>query len=265
MSKYHGGFMEVRKLLYVTDIEKPNFSEVEQLLILRKLGLDEILFLCPNRPEDWERRLGDYGLKSRRLKGGESLLQSILDAMQKEKISIVAASFRRENRNILGLSRMRRLLRSSYIPVIVLHEGAKVSGHMENGIFHHCIIATDWSPVSETAINYLLNFREIIEVLEVVYVINKRLSVRDMRSLKQRLIKTRKTFLDRGIDAETHVYAGKTADEIMLAAKDYVVTSIIMGTSGKSFLKGFFSKSCSYQIAEKAAIPTFFIPFTGGR
>ncbi|MCK4828320.1 hypothetical protein KA005_71990, partial [bacterium] len=107
------------------------------------MGLDEILFLCPNRPEDWERRLGDYGLKSRRLKGEESLLQSILDAMQKEKISIVAASFRRENRNILGLSRMRRLLRSSYIPVIVLHEGAKVSGHMENGIFHHCIIATD--------------------------------------------------------------------------------------------------------------------------
>lgn len=257
--------MEVKKLLYVTDIEKPDFSEVEQFLVLRKLGLDEMLFLCPNSPEDWERRLSDYGLKSRRLKWEGSLLPGILDAMQKEKISIMAVSLGKERGKVFAVSRMKRMLRSSYVPVIVLHGGARISGHTENGIFNHCVIATDWSPVSETAMNYLLNFREIIEVLEVVYVVNKRLSVRDMRSLKQRLVETRKIFLDKGIDVETHVYAGKPADEIMLAAKDYGATSIIMGTSGRSLLKDFFSRSCSYQIAEEATMPAFFIPFAGGR
>jgi nucleotide-binding universal stress UspA family protein len=265
MSIYHGGVMEVKKLLYVTDIEEPDLSEVEQLLVLRKLGLEEVLFLCPNTPKDWEKRLGDYGLKSRTLKWEGSLLPGILDAMQKEKISIMAVSLGKASGKVFGVSRMKKMLRSSYVPVIVLHGGVRISEHTENGIFHHCVIATDWSPVSETAINYLLNFREIIEVLEVVYVVNKRLSVRDMRSLKQRLVETRKTFLDRGIDTETHVYAGKSADEIMLAAKDYGATSIIMGTSGRSFLKDFFSRSCSYQIAEEATVPAFFIPFAGGR
>jgi nucleotide-binding universal stress UspA family protein len=265
MSIYHGGVMEVKKLLYVTDIEKPDFSEVEQFLVLRRLGLDEVLFLCPNSLEDWERRLGDYGLKSRILEGEGSLLPSILDAIHKEKISIMAVSLRKGKRKIFGVSRIKKLLSSSSVPVIVLHGGARTSGHTENGIFHHCMLATDWSPVSETAINYLLNFREIIEVLEVVYVVNKRLSVRDMRSLKQRLVETRKTFLDRGIDTETHVYAGKSADEIMLAAKDYGATSIIMGTSGRPFIKDFFSRSCSYQIAEEATVPAFLIPFVGGK
>lgn len=255
--------MEVKKLLYVTDIENPDFSKVEQLLVLRKLGLEEVLFLCPNKTEDWEKRIGDCGLTSRRLKGEGSLLPSILEAVQKENISIIAVSLGKESRKVFGVSGIKGLLRSSSVPVIVLDRGKSISGYIEKGIFHHCVLAVDWSPLSEAAIDYTLNLREVIEVLEVVYVVNKRLSVRDMRGLKQRLVEIRKIFLDKGIDVETHVYAGKPADEIMLSARDYGVTSIIMGTSGRSFLKDLFSRSCSYQIAEDATRPTLFIPSAG--
>jgi nucleotide-binding universal stress UspA family protein len=96
-------------------------------------------------------------------------------------------------------------------------------------------------------------------MLEIVNVINKKLSVRDIRNLKMKLVETRKKFLDEDIDAEAHVYAGKPAEEIMLAAEDYEATCIIMGTSNKSSFEGLFSKSCSYGVAKEAAVPVMFI------
>ena len=94
-------------------------------------------------------------------------------------------------------------------------------------------------------------------MLEVVNVINRKLSVRDMRKLKEKMVEARKVFLDQGMDAEAHIYAGKRAEEIILAASDYKATSIIMGTSGKSFMGAFFSRSCSYRVGEESPLPTF--------
>jgi nucleotide-binding universal stress UspA family protein len=129
----------------------------------------------------------------------------------------------------------------------------------EKSVFHHVVYATDWSLLSETVLKSLLDFKEVIEMLEIVSVIHKRLSIREMRNLKERLVETRKIFLDEGIDAEAHVYAGKPSEEIMLAARDYDATAIVMGTSRKSPLQEIFSGSCSYRVAEEAAIPVMVI------
>ena len=81
-----------------------------------------------------------------------------------------------------------------------------------------------------------------------------------MHTLKYKLTESRKIFLDHGIDAEGHVYAGKTSEEIMLAARDYDATCIVMGTTGKSHLKDFFSPSYSYRVAEESVVPTLVVP-----
>ena len=118
--------------------------------------------------------------------------------------------------------------------------------------------------MSEKSLIYLLNLKEVIRELELVTVISSRLSVRDMRNLKKRLAETRERLLDEGIDTEAHIYAGKPAEEIMLAARDYGATSIVMGTSRRSPLKDIFSRSCSYEVAERAVVPTLVIPYLKG-
>ncbi len=256
--------MEIKKLLYATDIEKPDFADLERLLVLRKMGLEEVLFIHPSGDEDWEKRLADHGLKSKALGNEGPLLSKILDTARQEDISVLAVSLKKKTKRILSGSLIKNLLRSSPVPVIVMNKDVQMSEDTEKGIFHHVTFATDWSPGSEAVLKVLLNFKEITEMLEIVNVINKKLSVRELRNLKQRLVETRKTFLDNGIDAEAHVYAGKPADEIILAAEDYKATCIIMGTSKKSLFEEIFSRSCSYGVAEEAAVPTLFIPSLKG-
>ena len=252
--------MEAEKLLYATNIRQPSFFEVERLLFLRTLGLKEVIFLHATKVEGWEGRLADYGMNSKTLTVEGSLVPNILDVARREAVSVIAANLNRNTRGLLRGSLTTQLLRASPLPVLILPEGVEAAGSGQNGMFSHVIFATDWSPASEKAVGYLLNFKEIIKELEIVHVIHKRLSVRDMRNLKEKLSQARKIFLDHGIDAEGHVYAGKPSEEIMLAARDYDATCIVMGTTGMWTLKDRLLQSCSYRMAEASKVPTLIIP-----
>ena len=54
----------------------------------------------------------------------------------------------------------------------------------------------------------------------------------------------------------------KPFEELLLAARDYDATSIVMGTSCKSPQKEFFSRSCAYRVAEEAIVPTLVVPIS---
>jgi len=252
--------MEAGKLLYATNIRHASFSEVERLLVLRSLGLEEVIFLRATKVEGWERRLADYGLKSKTLRVEGPLAPRILNVAHQEAVSLIAANLNRDTRRLLRGSLTTELLRASPLPVLILPERTEASVSMQKGMFAHVIFATDWSAASERALDYLLNFKEIIKELEIVHVIHKKPSVRDMRNLQEKLSQARKIFLDHGIDAEAHVYAGKPSEEIMLAAKDYDTTCIVMGTTGMWTLKDMLLHSCSYRVAEASKVPTLVIP-----
>ena len=63
-----------------------------------------------------------------------------------------------------------------------------------------------------------------------------------------------------GIDAESHIYAGKRQEEILLAAKDYGASCIVMGSSYKPALKRIFKGSCLYDVAEGSGVPIIVVP-----
>ena len=251
--------MEITKILYVTESEKPSFNEVEPLMALCKLGLEEIICLNPKGDIDWGKSIGDYGVESKALAKEGPILPRILSTAKQETASMIAVNLNKETNRVFSGSRIKRLLRSSPVPVLVLNEDAQPKTSEKNGIFDHVVFATDWSPLSEVASGYILGFKEIIKTAEIVNVISKRLSIRDMRGLNERLEKTRKIFLNEGMDAEAHVYAGSPPEEIMLAAREYGATAIVMGTSRKSPLRAFFSGSCSYRVAAEADIPVMAI------
>jgi nucleotide-binding universal stress UspA family protein len=254
--------MEVGKLLYVTDVRQPSFSEVEPVLALRTLGLNEVIFLHTTKVEGWDAKVADYGLKSKTFMVDGPLVPAILNAAHREAISLVAANLKRDKRGPLRGSLTTQLLKASTLPVIIIPEEVQASGSMEKSVFNHLVFATDWSPASEKALRYLLSLdlKTTTKTLEIVHVIDKKLSVRDMHTLKYKLTESRKIFLDHGIDAEGHVYAGKTSEEIMLASRDYDATCIVMGTTGKSHLKDLFSGSYSYRVAEESVVPILVVP-----
>jgi len=253
--------MEIRKLLYISDPEKPDFAHIKSLMTLRQIGLEEILFLHPNKTENWETVGCDYGIRAQELVYEGPALPKILDVVHQEKASIVAVSQKGKAKKFVNGRLSTNLLKKSPVPVIVFNKTGQGSGFDHEPLFHHVIFATDWSRASKVALEYfLLNFKGIIGMLEIVNIINMRLSVRDIRSLRRKLEGTRKVFLDMGIDAESHIYAGKPPEEIILTAKDYNATSIVMGTSFKPFLRSIFSKSCACMVAREAEVPALIIP-----
>lgn len=252
--------MQIKKLLYATGVKEPGFAEVQRLIELRTLGLEEVIFLHASKVEGWEARMTDYGITARTFLMEGQTADSILDVADREKVSLIAASLKRDAGGRVRRSLTRNVLRSSPVPVMILPENLEASGASREGIFSHVIFADDWSAVSEKARSFVLHFKGLIKELEIVYVLDTKLSVRDMRNLKEKLSQTRRIFLDEGIDAEGHVYAGEPDAEVMLAARDYGGTCIVMGTTGKSFLKELLSKSYSYRVAEASVVPTLVIP-----
>ncbi|UCG79682.1 MAG: universal stress protein [Desulfobacterales bacterium] len=252
--------MEVGRLLYATDMREPSFSEVEPVLTLRTLGLKEVVLLHTTKVEDWDGKVADHGLKSKTFMVDGPLVPAILNTAHRETVSLIAVSLNRDKRGLLGGSVTTKLLRASSLPVLIIPEDAQATRSMERGVFTHLVFATDWSRSSEKALGYILNFKDFISTLEIVHVIDKRLDVRDMRVLKGKLVQTRNVLSGRGIDAESHIYAGKRPEEIMLAAKDYDATCIVMGTSGKSALKALLAPSCSCRVAESSLVPTLVVP-----
>jgi nucleotide-binding universal stress UspA family protein len=173
---------------------------------------------------------------------------------------LIAASLNRDERGLLGSSVTTKLLRASTVPVLVIPQDAQASRSMERGVFTHPVLATDWSPAAQKALGYIRNFKDVITALEIVHVIDKRLDVRDMRDLKERLLQTRQILLEQGIDAEHHIYAGKRPEEIMLSAENYDATCIVMGTAGRSVLRTFLPRSCAARVAEASVVPTLVVP-----
>ena len=252
---------KVEKLLYVTDVGQPSFAEVEGLLALRAIGLDEVILLDTIRAYDWETRLANQGMRARTRTVDGPLVPAIVDAAHGEGVSLIAANLNRRRRPFRG-SLTTELVKASNLPVLILPQDAQAPGSGESDLFAHLIFATDWSAVSEKALRYLLSLdlETITETLDIVHVIDKKLSVRDIRSLQHKLKESRRLFTDHGIDAEPHVYAGEPSEEIMLAAKDYDATCIVMGTTGKSALKNLWSPSSLCRITEASVVPILVIP-----
>ena len=252
--------MQVKKVLYTTNLKEPTYNLFAGLLRMKRIGLEEIILLSHNPPEDLKGRLSQHGINLRGVEGSGTLVSGILDSAQREDVSLIVANLKRENRGFLRGSTAKNLIKNTRLPLLIAYEDAKEASCPKKGIFDTVVLATDWSAAAQRALNYIIVLKDVIGVLDIVYVLNEKLTVRDIRQLKVRLEDIRKIFLGEKIDAESHIYAGKTPKEILLAAKDYKATAIVMGTRSKGTIREIFSGSASYRVAEKAQVPILIIP-----
>jgi nucleotide-binding universal stress UspA family protein len=255
--------MKTKKFIFATDIDKPNRIILGKVLNLFELGFDEIVIMYSTHLADWENEFAKRGIKSSIIIEKEISAPHILSLAQEVGASIIATSFNGKRKRIFSYLTAKKLVKTCTLPLLLINPAdntEEISKPKNGGLFDHVIFATDWSPASWEAFEYLLNFKEHIKELEIVHVISQKLTVRDLRILKEKLSGIRSVALDAGVDAEYHIYAGKIHEEIILAAKDYNATLVVMGTTRKSTIKETVRGSPSYKMAEETPLPTLLVP-----
>jgi nucleotide-binding universal stress UspA family protein len=260
------------KLLYATNLGENtlSFDMIEDLLVLKQAGLEEIVFLqtIPDIKsettvrEKWLSDLTDLGITAKVLTEEVLSTAGILNTAKEEEVSLIVVNLDGKTNNPPRSPLINNLIKISPIPILIINDTQEAAAAEKGkGLFDHIVFTTDWSPASEKALTYLLGFKEILGPVEIVNVINGKLTVRDMRQLKERLAHTRKICLDKNVDAEAHIYAGQTPEEIITASKDYRATLIVLGAiSEKTMFKKIFKKSSTYSVAEEAAVPVLIVP-----
>ena len=252
--------MAFEKLLHITKSSEASEVEVQQLAGLRKLGLEEVIFFHPYNEVNWKERLGAFGIQATNLTADGPMIPNLLGVARQEGVSFISTNIDDQQKGMFRRPYAKDLIKLSPVPVMLMPQAMEPSDVEQGNMFDHVVFATDWSESCRDVMRYLLKFKGVIKELEIVHVVEKRLSIKEMRELRYMLSAWRSAFLNSSIDAESHIYAGKRHEEILLAAKDYNGTCVVMGTSKKSSIKRFIECSCSYRVAEVSPVPTIIVP-----
>lgn len=258
--------MELKRLLYATNRANGARQKLLEILIgLAKTGPEEITLASTKETsvaelqfQELRWHLSNQGARVEVSGEKENLQNLILKMIKHKPFSFVIADFDRDKTKPSFSSAIKTLTNEVSVPTLILDENGQASNGA--GIFEHLLFATNWSPSSERAADFIGAFNPLIKEMDIVNVIQDKLTVGELRQLKKRLQETRKRFSSGGIDAEFHIYAGKTAEEIMWAAGDYKASVIVMGASRKPFLKRIFSRSTSHQVTAELRQPVLLVP-----
>jgi nucleotide-binding universal stress UspA family protein len=254
--------MEIRKILFATDLENQPFALnlLKQVLPLQELGLEQIFFLQTIPFDSWIEVLSASKVEARIIVDEDLTFSRILETAEEEDVSLIVTNLSKNKTKASHGLIIRKLIRQSTRPILFANNIDHMTEIDKKGVFSHVIFTTDWSVESEKTLSYLLGLKRILGELEIIHVIDRKLTVKDMRELKEKLVRTRKKFLNEEIDAESHIYAGKTLEEIMTAAKDYKGTMVVIGgDSEKKGIERIFKKGSSYKIANEVTLPVLVI------
>ncbi|MDY6790817.1 MAG: universal stress protein [Thermodesulfobacteriota bacterium] len=255
--------MEARKLLYATDLKDQSLSVnmLKETLPVGELDFESIAFLQTVPFDSCTKGLSDLNIKSKIILDDQLLPHRILNAAKNEGASLIVVNLQKKEVKTSRNSIIKQLIKDSSVPLIFINHANHKTKTDKRGMFAHIVFATDWSPKSEKALAFLLGFKKMVGEMEIVNVIKGKLTIKEMRELKTRLADTRKICLDNEIDAESHIYAGNTSEEIQTAAKDYKGTMIIIGgESRKKGLRSLFNKSSAGKVACEAELPVLVVP-----
>jgi len=288
--------MEIKKLLFVTKFEELCFDALRSLLGLRQSALDHVVFLtvierdkvamhrgAGYRKEeeirlkeranirfiDWAENLFVEGMEVGVYIEVGSLVSKVIDAAQDESADLIVIG--RPHKGVLETlysgSDVTELLRRASVPVLVYKHLAEGSLVPEKP-FERVVLATDWSPASLRAVEYLKPLKNVIQEIHVVHVVgddeltgsNAMEIQKTRKDRRQKLDEICEIFEAGGITAEPHVYIGDTEEEIDKAARECQASMIVMGSSGKSAFVERWLGSTPQRIAEKSMYPTLLVP-----
>ncbi len=288
--------MKFKKLLFATKLEELWFDALQSLMDLRKADLNHVVFLNVIERDkvamrrgtgyqkgeeiklremvnvrfiDWAETLFEQGMEVGAYIVVGNLVQQIITAVQKEEVDLIVMGHHKKSKieTLFSGSDITELLRRTSTPVLVykyiLDAGDKIRAPFENPV-----LATDWSPASQRAVEYLSGLKNVIKKIRIIHVAGDKLlnglSAMDVQKFRKENRKKLdilcETFEAQGINAEPHFYIGDTSDEIEKAAQEFRASMIVMGATGKGTLRERWLGSVPMELAEKSAFPTLLVP-----
>ena len=288
--------MKIKKLLFATRLEELWFDALQSLMDLRKADLNHVVFLNVIERDkvamrrgtgyqkgeevklremtnvrfiDWAETLFEQGMEVGAYIVVGNLVQQIITAVKKEEVDLIVMGHHKKTRieRLISGSQISELLRRTSPPILVykyiLDAGDKIRAPFENPV-----LATDWSPASQRAVEYLSGLKNVIKTIRIIHVAGDKqldglssMEVQKFRKENRKKLDTLcEVFEAQGINAEPHFYIGEAADEIEKAARELKASMIVMGATGKGALRERLLGSVPIALAEKSAFPTLIVP-----
>jgi len=255
--------VNMTRLLCASTGEKCLFlpSTLEKISELRGAGVGEAVFYGVEPPDPWRETLGQASMTTRVMPSEGNDAVHILGAAKEAEASMVVIleeeSLR--ERDAFPGPVLKDLVQDSPVPILVILENS--GDKTAKGLFSHVIYGTNWTEPAERALDLLLRLRDFIVEMEVIHVINEKLTVRDMRQIKEKLTGTRRRCLDQGIDAEAHYYAGDTAEEIVVSSRDYRGSVIVVGgITEKPLVIRLLQEEPVFGVLKRSPVPVLIVP-----
>jgi len=285
-----------KKLLFVTQFEELWFDALESLMDLREAGFNHVVFIhvverskvamrrgkgylkdeevklkeiANVRFIDWAESLFEQGMEVGAYILVGELVPKVISAAQEEDVDLIVTGYHKKGKieELYAGSEIIEILRRTSKPVFV-HKYMLPSGKVNDKPFEKPLLATDWSPASERAVETLINLKGVIKHIEVIHVASEKsltgssaMGVQKIRKeTRQRLDETCEIFRAAGIDAEAHLYIGNITEQINRAAQERGASMIVAGTTGKGPWKERWLGSVPQKLAEESEFPTLLVP-----
>jgi nucleotide-binding universal stress UspA family protein len=258
-------------------------------MVLRKAGLEHVVLMhvidrsigyyttdekkrlaamAEVRFVDWAQSLFEEGMECGSYIVVGDTVSKVLETEKEEKVDLIVIS-RQKRTKLQKLyidSKTIEFLRKTATPVLV-HKYKLESGRVNERLFERPLLATDWSPPANRALEFLVGLKGIIKKLQVINVVTekameglgKRGLMKMERENRKKLDELCEALESEGIEAEYHLYIGDLT-QIENAARERETTLIATGTSGKSAWQARWLGSVSQQVAEVSELPTLLVP-----
>jgi nucleotide-binding universal stress UspA family protein len=228
------------------------------------------------RFSDWQDAISAKGVVSKVVIEVGKPIANILRISKRENVDLIVAG--RKKRTTLEKvyigSATLELIRRSTVPVLVSKymvqfewQGEMIT-KVNDHIFKSPLLATDWSDPSEKGLKMLSSLKGLADRVLVGHVIGVKISKGRTKAELDRIEKESKERLDdyckrlsnERMNAEPHLFSGRSAPEIMRMAREHKASMIVMGTTGKDRLKAFWLGSVSHRVAETSELPVLLVP-----
>ncbi|MDL1973725.1 MAG: universal stress protein [Deltaproteobacteria bacterium] len=228
------------------------------------------------RFSDWQDAISAKGVESKVVIEVGKPIANILRISKRENVDLIVAG--RKKRTTLEKvyigSATLELIRRSTVPVLVSKymvqfewQGEMIT-KVNDHIFKSPLLATDWSDPSEKGLKMLSSLKGLADRVLVGHVIGVKISKGRTKEELDRIEKESKERLDdyckrlsnERMNAEPHLFSGRSAPEIMRMAREHKASMIVMGTTGKDRLKAFWLGSVSHRVAETSELPVLLVP-----
>ncbi|MEK6681091.1 MAG: universal stress protein [Nitrospirota bacterium] len=224
--------MKIEKILFPTKFRELAFDSLESLLVLKEVGLKEVVlyYVIPReeisfvpyggylkqeeerireeariRFEDWQKSLSAKGIDSKIIIEVGDPVPSILNTAEKEKVDLIIVGREKKighDGHFIGSNTLQVITRSK-IPTLVskymvqFERDGEIVTQINKDIFKRPILATDWSEPSERALNLLISLNGLVEKAFVCHTIGVKIAKAIDKSELHRIEKESKERLEK--------------------------------------------------------------------